>query len=386
MPTLSFIRRTPLLTTVGFVLAAPVLSVTLGVALGACGSSSATGGTGGGTSTKSGTGGVTTTTGTLSTGSLGSGGSSTVVTCPASMKYGGGETSVTGRSVKAKIVDETGAPVAGQPIFICGLNVCTSAPPGQPPYATQADGTAIIATMLAEMKPAFKFGDAVSYAELAIPLTQSTIDFTNGGTAVIATGKLAGKPGAALTPGTSATSGDVTITLPAGSSVGINQLVYGTADQMLFRSVNIPLANVGPVLDPVLVDDAGAGFGLLYGVAPAETTLCPAAQVTVSIPASLGWTAGAAVEFWIMTTDTGQTYAPYAGWAKHGPRRRLHLPGELRHSVEVMGRLGAGLSSTPAGTPSGAGCPRSASPSRTLPSPGAGGRRAGRRPPGSSSW
>lgn len=64
------------------------------------------------------------------------------------------------------------------------------------------------------------------------------------------------------------------------------------------------------------------GFGLLYGLAPAETTICPPAAVTVALPHAttspndLGWMAGTAVEFWEMTTDTGQTWAPYAGWAK----------------------------------------------------------------------
>ena len=29
-----------------------------------------------------------------------------------------------------------------------------------------------------------------------------------------------------------------------------------------------------------------------------------------------GWAPGAAVEFWVMTTDVGQTWAPYAGWRR----------------------------------------------------------------------
>ena len=57
-------------------------------------------------------------------------------------------------------------------------------------------------------------------------------------------------------------------------------------------------------------------------MAPSETLVCPPAQVTIalpnqkSMPNDFGWAAGAAVEFWIMTTDTGQTFAPYAGWTK----------------------------------------------------------------------
>ncbi len=57
-------------------------------------------------------------------------------------------------------------------------------------------------------------------------------------------------------------------------------------------------------------------------MAPTETTLCPPVKVTVALPHAtmtpndLGWAAGTAVEFWMTTADVGQTYAPYAGWAK----------------------------------------------------------------------
>ncbi len=229
------------------------------------------------------------------------------------MKYGGGEKLVSGtRSVKAKIVDETGAPVGGQPLFICGIDICSD------PATTQADGTASITTSLSMRKAAFKFGDTLNYAELAIPLTMPTTDFTSGGTAVLVTGKLAGKPGATLTPGGDATSGDVTLSIPAGASVGIDGLVYTTPDQQKLRAVSVPITSDGPVLASAGV----SGFSLLYAVAPAETLLCPAVKVTVALshktttPNDLGWAPGAAVEFWMMTTDTSQTYAPYAGWAK----------------------------------------------------------------------
>lgn len=289
----------PTLATVGF------------LTLTAC-SSSTSGGAAGGTttSTKTGTGAGSTTSTTMGTaGGSTTSTSSSTVTCPAGMTYGGGEMSVTGtKTVTAKIVDETGAPVSGQPTYICGLNICSD------PGMTQSNGSASITTNLTETKPAFKVGDTINYTEIAIPLTTATTDLTMGGTVVINVGKLSNKPGAALTPGMDATSGDVTISVPAGASVGINPLVYSTPDQQMFRSVNIPIANEGPWLASAGV----TGFQLLYGVAPSETTLCPAAKVTVTLPQpnTLGWNPGDAVEFWIMTTDTLQEYAPYAGWAK----------------------------------------------------------------------
>jgi hypothetical protein len=228
--------------------------------------------------------------------------------CIPATPFGGGEQSVGGtHSVTANLVDETGAAVAaGQPVFIAGLDIVSD------PGATTAGGAVSISTSLTERKPAFKFGDALNYAEFGIPLTALTNNFTATGTGKIATAKLAGKPGAALTPGTDAVSGDVTVALAANAAVGIDELVYGTADEQKFRAVSIPLTNLGPVL-------SGAGtptdFALVYGIAPAETTICPAAKISVSLPSTLGWAPGSAVEFWMTSLDVGQTYAPFAGWA-----------------------------------------------------------------------
>jgi hypothetical protein len=225
--------------------------------------------------------------------------------CPVPTGYGGGEATIHEGSVVASLVDETGAPVAaGQPLFICGINICAN------PGMTSAGGTASLTTSLSMKKPAFKFGDSIAYAEFGIPLTAAATDFTMMGTGKIATAKLTGKPGAALTPGSSATSGDVTVAVPSGATVGINELIYSPGDPQLFRSAQIPLTNAARLL-PATPSD----FALLYGIAPAETTFCPPAQVTVTLPATLGWQPGAAVEFWVTTTDTGQVYAPYAGWA-----------------------------------------------------------------------
>jgi hypothetical protein len=229
--------------------------------------------------------------------------------------YGGGETSQAGASVTANIVDETGAPVVGQPVYIGGLDITSD------PSTTDGAGHVAIQTNLSMKRPAFKVGDAVAYTELAIPLTAPTTDLSAGGQ-LLAVGKLSNKTGAALTPGTPATSGDVTVTVPAGGSVGIDALVYDTPDSQKLRTVGLPLANSGPVLASAPAG-VGAGFALLYGLAPSETIFCPAAKVTVTLPHAtgatgndLGWAAGTAVEFWITTLDVAQTYAPYAGWAK----------------------------------------------------------------------
>jgi hypothetical protein len=226
--------------------------------------------------------------------------------CTPTTPFDGGTTSLAAGTVTANLVDETGAPLAaGQPVFITGLDISSQ------PEETNAGGAATVTFSRSEQIPAFKYGDAIDYAEFGIPLTAANTDFTKLGTGKLGTARLSGKPGAPLTPGSNAVSGDVTVNVAAGAAVGINTLVYETADQQMFRAVSIPLTNLGPVLA-----NAPASFGLVFGLAPGETTICPPAKVTVAVPASLGWPAGSAVEFWIQSLDTAQTFSPYAGWAK----------------------------------------------------------------------
>jgi hypothetical protein len=232
-----------------------------------------------------------------------------ITNCSAGGPYGGGEPSGVGGTVTATILDQSGNGVVGQPAYMCGLNICS------PPVVTGAGGNVSISTSLSEKKPAFKFGDSINYAEFAIPVAlASTTNFGN-----ITTGKFpALGTGGALTPGTNPASGDVMVFLASGAIVQIDTLTYSTANQQKLRTVSIPVAGAAPVL----ASCPGCGFQLLYGVTPAETTICPAAQVRVALPHQIsspndfGWLPGAAVEFWITTIDSGQTYAPYGGWKK----------------------------------------------------------------------
>lgn len=290
------------------------------LAAAACSSGGGTGGGGSGGATSSSSSSSSSSSGSTTTssntgGAECSGTYGDGTTCPGG-NYGSAATAVPGGSAKAVIVDETGAPVAGQPIYVCGTDVCSD------PSMTGSDGSANISSTLMMKSPAFKFGDAVNYAELAVPMPTQTNDFTALGTGKLATGKLSGKPGAPLEPGTAAVSGDVTVSLPVGASVVIDPLIYDTCDTQLLRTVNIPLDNLGPLLDPVMAGGAPAAFSLVYGLGPAGTTVCPAAKVTVALPNKikmpndLDWAPGAEVEFWITTVSVAQVYAPYAGWAK----------------------------------------------------------------------
>jgi hypothetical protein len=278
-------------------------------ALGACGSTPATtttsGSGGSSSSAASGSGGGATTTTAGST--TGSGGSAPVCPGPG---FGGGETLVPGGSVTATIIDQNGAAVPNQPVYICGIDICSN------PGKTGADGKVAITTNLMMKKPAFKFGDALTYAELGVTLSMVSTDLMTVGTAKLPAA------GAAFAVGADAVSGGVTVSVPAGGSVSVNELVYDTPDKQLFRAAGFPVAQEATLLAPLTFTDGGAGFAAMFGVSPTETLFCPAAKVKAVLPSdkmspnNFGWLPKAAVEFWVMTIDVGQEYAPYGGWAK----------------------------------------------------------------------
>jgi hypothetical protein len=224
--------------------------------------------------------------------------------------FGGGESSLANISATATIVDQNNAPVVGQPVFLCGLDLCSS------PATTGGSGQVSISASLSEKRPAFKFGDAIAYANLMIPLTTASNAFGTVTTAKLPTA------GSAMAAGASATSGDVTVTVASGGSIAIDELTYGTPDSQGLRTAAIPIAQTTALFAPVTVDGHAADFSLVYGLSPAETVMCPPATVTVALPHAtaspndLGWAPGAAVELWITTSDTGQRFGTYAGWTK----------------------------------------------------------------------
>jgi hypothetical protein len=220
--------------------------------------------------------------------------------------YGGGELSEPAGAVTATFLDTVGAPVAAQPAYICGIDLCSA------PTFSGTQGQVALSPALSMKRRAFKFGDAINYASFALPLSGTSTVFGS-----LPLGRLPAT-GAALTPGTTATSGDVSVDVPVGAVVAIDTLTYSTAAQQTLRTAAIPVTT-GAAL---LASAPASGFKLLYGLGPAETTICPPAKVTVALPHAtsapndFGWAAGAAVEFWVASTDVGQRFSPYAGWAK----------------------------------------------------------------------
>jgi hypothetical protein len=229
--------------------------------------------------------------------------------CLPAASYGGGEAAAVPGTVTATLVDEAGGPVAGQPVLLCGLDLCSAS------VETGPSGAFSVSFGRSEKRPALRIGDGVAYAAFAIPFTGPDAAF-----GALTTAHLPSS-GAALVAGTTAVSGDVSVAIPAGASVAIDALTYGTAEERALRTRAIPVGAAAAQLASARVGGASAHFGLLFGLAPAMTSICPPARVTVALPHlssspnDLGWAPGAAVEFWVAGRDVAQAFAPYAGWA-----------------------------------------------------------------------
>lgn len=210
--------------------------------------------------------------------------------------YGGGEPAQMITSVTGTITDVDGAPIAGLPVSITGLNLSF---PGQ----TAADGMVTVSVSAgAGLKaPAFRYGDGVTYPRLLVPLKHPMSALPP-----LVTAKNPAS-GAALTAGTTATSGDLTLIVAAGAAVTIDELSFDTADRQALRAVTLPAARLAEVT-------GGLGFDLVIAAGPAQTMFCPPAAARV--PNTLSWPAGTKVEFWVLGGDVLQLWAPYGGWTK----------------------------------------------------------------------
>lgn len=255
--------------------------------------SAGTGGTGA-TGATAGSGG----TGGSASGSSGSSGSSGAAAVCEGKGYGGMEKVAMVGVVKATLVDQDAKPASGVPVFVCGTDVCT------PPAKSGANGSTTINANTNLKAPAFKYGDGLEFAKFAapVPAGDTTFDMNIVSLRLPAVGT-----GDLLTPGASAKSNGVVIDIAAGAKVKIDLLTYEDPAQATFRAALLPAGANVPAVDPTL------DLEVVYGAAPMETLLCPAAKL--HIPNTAGWAANAPVEFFIHGLEVGQEWAPYGGWA-----------------------------------------------------------------------
>lgn len=237
----------------------------------------------------------------------------------------------------AKIVDETGAPAANVPVFVCGFGACskpaTTSAQGEVCTLDKASGVCApgISPGLEITRPALKYGLGIEHVKLAQLLPEGAAEHSIGEVTTFGLPDLA--QGVELSAGASATSNGVTLALAPGTKLQHDELVFDTPELQRFRAVQIPVAKAPPAVDP------SAGFEILIGTTPVDTQLCP--RAALEVPNTAGWPAGTEVELWVHGVSVLEEWAPYGGWAKaSGGKVSADGARIVTHAGEGVGVLG----------------------------------------------
>jgi hypothetical protein len=197
----------------------------------------------------------------------------------------------------ATLVDPTGKPVAGVPVFVCGTNLCTS------PSKSASDGTVEVAACLPFASPALKVFSDPQWAPFAALLPATGPSFSLGNLTIT---PLPPQDGAPLATGSgTVTSGGVVLTL-SNTTVTFD-VEHQSSDSQLFRAVAIA--------DGALPATLQGQIAVAWALAPLNTKLNPAVQL--QLPNGPAYAAGAAVDVYLNGTDTA-TATPPAPWGSWG--------------------------------------------------------------------
>lgn len=225
-------------------------------------------------------------------GGAASGGQPPVVkTCPAGPNVKTDPEPVTVGFVSGSIVDENGDPTAAGLVQVCGKNACFQANVGADGALGQAFNQPLTA-------PLCKYGDGFDWGKLAVPVEAG--DSQLGTLMTVRLPDYAGAP--PFEPGTSISSGGVTLALDADSGFVFDGLDYSD-DQLLFRAAALPAAALGPL---------GHDFVAGYALSPLETHICPPPAISIENSGNLA--AGTALELYVLGLDVDEKWVPYGAW------------------------------------------------------------------------
>lgn len=217
--------------------------------------------------------------------------------CPVSID-GVPEGAVCVLSVEARVVDETGAPIPGMLVTACG-DGCSYGD-------TDADGRVRIDARRYMRRPAFQLHGRSRWASYYVR-------FEGGGHVDLGTLVAPRMPASSVvlpTEGQAATvtSGDVTLSFPAGAEVVVDTIELSEPSEQAFSTLRVPLDQAPPWArsDPQLV--------ALYAIGPFATNVEPGARARIANVAALE--AGTPVELWVHGTSVRDTYGPFGGFAK----------------------------------------------------------------------
>jgi hypothetical protein len=203
-------------------------------------------------------------------------------------------------SVDAQLVDATGAGAPGEALTVCGTNLCSL------PVETDPRGFAHFSLCLNLVEPALKFLGGATHVSFAAAVTHATETFPP-----ITLVALPAQGSPIPTGGGSATSGPVTLHFAAGS-VTFDPTGPTDPSSREFRAASIAPGMAPPGLDPTV------GVRAVWGLAPANAMLTPAATMTVPNP-DASWTPGTTVDFFANGAEASATAPlPYGGWGHIG--------------------------------------------------------------------
>ena len=203
-------------------------------------------------------------------------------------------------SADAQLVDTTGAPLAGQTLLLCGTNLCSL------PVKSDAQGNVHFGLCLNMTSPALKYLGDTRYVSFAVKMTQPTETFPP-----ITLVPLPADGSPFPTGQGSVTSGPLTLEVAAGS------VMFDATQPSDSSSHELRAAAVDPAKAPGL--DAALGVKALWGLAPANAILSPAATLTIPNPDPADWPAGTQVDVVLNSLDESLTApVPYGEWGTVG--------------------------------------------------------------------
>jgi hypothetical protein len=203
-------------------------------------------------------------------------------------------------SVDARLVDAGGGGVGGQMLTVCGTNLCSL------PVMTDSSGFAHFAPCLNLAQPALKFLGGPAYVSFAAAVTSPMQTFPP---ATMVPLPAQGAPFPA--GGGVVRSGAVTLQIAAGS-VTFDPSAPTDPSWQEFRATPIDTAAAPPGLDAAL------GVKALWGLAPANAAILPAAALTIPNPDPC-WLPGATVDFVASGVEaSAKAPLPYGAWGHIG--------------------------------------------------------------------
>lgn len=195
----------------------------------------------------------------------------------------------------ATVVDQAGQPVADTLAQACGINVCLRG-------VTNASGAVSISGAEEVAKLAFKYGDGLHHAQVALLLSGDT-SYALGEQRTVELPKP--DPANNFRGGDTLSSGEAELSLEEDTEVNIDTLSYADESEHRF---------VAAAFDEDRFPDAasGEGFVSLWALGPAKTEFCPPARL--SLPNTTQLPSEAEVDLMLLITDVGGRYGRYAEW------------------------------------------------------------------------